>query len=124
MIEIRLNSFGCLLLGAFDSVLDLYRTGRLHTVDEMCVLSFSGELDYWEIDELFLETCCQHKYYQRKEVVYEEMRKEEECTKQQEPEDFGVGCCAKWRQRMWDVMEKPQTSMAARVSIWMVQLLC
>ena len=83
----------------------------------MCVLSFSDDLEYWNIDELYLESCCQHKYHQRKESVFEEMRKEADSLREPAVEDFGEGYCAKWQQKLWDLLEKPQTSMAARVTI-------
>jgi len=82
----------------------------------MCVLSFSDDLEYWNIDELYLESCCQHKYHQRKEHVFEEMRKEADSLLEPAGEDFGTGYCSNWQQKLWDLLEKPQTSMAARVS--------
>jgi len=103
---------------AFSSVLNFYRTGKLHLVDDICVLAFADDLEYWGVDELYLESCCQHRYHQRKENVFEEMRKEAESVRGQGgavDEDFGSGVCAKWQRRVWDLMEKPQTSMAARV---------
>ena len=29
--------------------------GKLHVVDEMCVMAFSDDLDYWGIEEVYME---------------------------------------------------------------------
>ena len=100
---------------SFNSVVNFYRTGKLHLVDDICVLSFHDDLEYWGIHEFYLEPCCQHKYYQRKELVMEEMRKEEDLLRERIiEENFGC-CCPLIRKKIWDLMEKPQTSKAARV---------
>ncbi|KAF0301115.1 Potassium voltage-gated channel protein Shab [Amphibalanus amphitrite] len=99
---------------SFSSILNFYRTGKLHLVEEMCVMAFSEDLDYWGIDELYLESCCQHKYHQRREHVHDEMRKEADSLKTREEEDFGTGRCAQYQKFLWDLMEKPTTSLGAR----------
>lgn len=101
---------------SFSSILNFYRTGKLHLVDEMCVLAFSDDLEYWGVDELYLESCCQHKYHQRKEHVHEEMRKEAESLRQRDEEEFGEDKCSQYQKWLWDMLEKPTTSIAARVS--------
>ena len=100
---------------SFGSILNFFRTGKLHLVEEMCVLAFSDDLEYWQIDEMYLETCCQHKYHQRKDHVQEEMKKEAESLKTGEVEDFGDHWCAEYQRYVWDLLEKPTTSIAARV---------
>lgn len=103
---------------SFSSILNFYRTGKLHLVEEMCVLAFSDDLEYWGIDELYLESCCQHKYHQRKEHVSEEMRKEADSLKTGEEEYFGDGRCVSYQKFLWDLLEKPTTSIAARVGFF------
>ncbi|CAG0915971.1 unnamed protein product [Notodromas monacha] len=100
---------------SFSSILNFYRSGKLHIVEEMCVLAFSDDLEFWDIDELYIESCCQHKYHQRKEHLHEEMRKEMESLRQRDEEEFGEGKCAHYQKFLWDLLEKPTTSLAARV---------
>lgn len=100
---------------SFSAVLNFYRTGKLHLVEEMCVLSFSDDLEYWGVDELYLEPCCQQRYYQRKELVFEEIRKEQESLIQRDEEEFGTGTCVEYQKKLWNLLEKPQSSTGARI---------
>lgn len=100
---------------SFNSILNFYRTGKLHVVDEMCVMAFTDDLDFWGIDEVYLETCCQNKFNTRKEHIVDEMKKEAANISKEVEEDFGDGKFAKYQKCLWDLIEKPHTSTAAKV---------
>ena len=100
---------------SFKTILNYYRTGRLHVVDEMCIIAFSDDLQYWDISELWLETCCQNKYMVRKEYVEEEMVKEAQALKKETSEFWGEGPCARSQKFLWDLFEKPESSLGALV---------
>ncbi|KAM7538520.1 hypothetical protein Aperf_G00000047322 [Anoplocephala perfoliata] len=102
------QTFGC--------VLNLYRTGHLHTMDDICVLAYHGDLIYWGIEDHNMDPCCLSRYYRKKEHVEDEMKKVNEIVMQQmDVEYFGDDKCAGYRKKLWDILEKPQTSTAARI---------
>ena len=100
---------------SFKAILDYFRTGRLHVVDEMCIIAFSDDLQYWGISELWLETCCMNKYMVRKEYVEEEMVKEIQNLRKESSEFWGEGLCARSQKFLWDLFEKPESSLGALV---------
>jgi len=104
---------------SFNSVLDFYRTGKLHFVDEMCPIAFSEDLEYWGIDESCLDTCCLLKYHQKKYSIYEEISEKGKELQPGNGDDFGDedGRCHDFRKSLWDLFENPKSSFAAKVSL-------
>lgn len=100
---------------AFSSIIDFYRTGKLHLLDDVCILSYSDELEFWGIEEFYLEQCCLTKFNQRRDHLLEEMRKDKECLHQETDEEFGEGKYNKLRKFTWKLLEKPNSSKAAKV---------
>ena len=39
----------------FSMILDYYRTDKLHCVDELCVLDFAADLEFWQVELGFTE---------------------------------------------------------------------
>jgi len=98
---------------SFNTILNFYRTGKLHLADEMCVLAFGEDLVFWMIDATFMESCCSERFFSRADLVQEEMEDTTAKLEKDDEEDFGTGKFAKYQKMMWDLIEKPDTSMAA-----------
>eukprot|EP00090_Calanus_glacialis_P031394 TRINITY_DN5178_c0_g1_i1.p1 TRINITY_DN5178_c0_g1~~TRINITY_DN5178_c0_g1_i1.p1 ORF type:complete len:553 (-),score=146.49 TRINITY_DN5178_c0_g1_i1:174-1682(-) len=108
----------------FNCILNFYRTGKLHMMEELCVMDFSQDLDYWMIDDIYLEACCEGKYSIKKEYVVTEDKKNSKVNKVEEVyEDFGDGCCAAYQRCLWNLMEKPNSSFFAKcISLFSITL--
>jgi len=91
---------------SFGGVLNFYRTGHLHLVEDLCSFSFHEDLVYWGVDECFLEDCCHLKYVQKKEAILEELKKEEEAEKDdvEITEEHFNGLCPTLNKNLWDLM--------------------
>ncbi|KAH3695946.1 potassium voltage-gated channel subfamily C member 3-like [Dreissena polymorpha] len=46
----------------FNSIIDYYRTGELHVPLEVCGAVVKRELDYWQINENIIKSCCWRTY--------------------------------------------------------------
>ena len=102
----------------FNSILNFYRTGKLHVIDEVCTLEFAQDLEFWMIKEINLEICCIDKFNTRKEHIMAEVEKENKDTTEVEVvEDFGEGYFVPYQRALWDLFEKPQSSHCAKEMI-------
>ncbi|MEQ2233770.1 Potassium voltage-gated channel subfamily V member 1 [Ilyodon furcidens] len=97
----------------FEYVMNFYQTGHLHVMEELCEISFLQEIEYWGIDELRINSCCRERYYRRKEQK-ESLDVRREFDTDDDEEDFVGAVCPGLRRRLWNLLEKPESSHAAR----------
>lgn len=115
-------------------VLNFYNTGKIHLMEELCVFSFSQELEYWGIKELHLDSCCSNKFQEQKECVGAgdwdrrsddqqqnqlqgsfDSSMEELSALDKDVEKFEGSWCAEWRKYIWLRLENPGYSRAAKM---------
>ena len=103
----------------FNSILDIYRRGKLHGITASCAMTFHDDLEYWGIDELFLDPCCALKYYPEREACQNELEGEriskEKAAQRKIEEDYGPSLIGRIRKFLWNLTEYPETSYGARV---------
>ena len=115
--------------GVFAYVLNYYRTGKLHCPADVCGPLFEEELSFWGIDETDVEPCCWMTYRQHRdaeealdvfELNVDTGDDDEEIGKRLGIEDVShnhgnVSFWKKWQPVMWNLLEDPYSSRAARV---------
>lgn len=113
--------------GFFLYVLHFYQTGKLHVMEELCVFSFCQEIEYWGINEFFLDSCCSYRYHERKlESRHHNWDEESEVssvdTSPDEISDINHELlryrslrCGNARKRLWLTMENPGYSIPSKL---------
>ncbi|GCB72474.1 delayed-rectifier potassium channel regulatory subunit KCNS1 [Scyliorhinus torazame] len=113
--------------GLFPYVLNFYQTGKLHLMDELCVFSFSQEIEYWGINEFFLDSCCRYRYHDRKTESRRKNWDEESDvssidTSPDEISDFNRDLLifrglkyGNYRKQLWLTLENPGYSIPSRL---------
>lgn len=111
----------------FRYVLNFYYTGKLHVMEELCVFSFSQEIEYWGINELFIDSCCSNRYQERKEDGPEkdwdqksnegsvDTTSEESSIFEKELEKFDTLWLGNLRKNIWIRMENPGYCLSAKL---------
>ena len=83
-------------------------------------MTFHTDLKYWGIDKLFLDACCALKHYPEMETRRKEYERSKQNlqreAKRREDENFGESSIARCRKFIWNLIEYPETSAAARVN--------
>ncbi|KAA0718092.1 Potassium voltage-gated channel subfamily S member 3 [Triplophysa tibetana] len=116
----------------FRYVLNFYHTGRIHLMEELCVFSFSQELEYWGIKELHIDACCSNKFQEQKECVEDhdwgndddapnqlqdslDSSMEELSAYDKDLEKFEGTWCSERRMQLWLRLENPGYSLSAKI---------
>ena len=103
----------------FNCILDLYRRGRLHCNKSACAMTFQDDLEYWGINDLFLDPCCALDYFVEKDTGEKEhegeMMNRKHLAQRFKDEEFGDSNLGRIRTFLWNMTEYPETSGWARV---------
>ncbi|XP_073708811.1 voltage-gated potassium channel regulatory subunit KCNF1-like [Garra rufa] len=99
---------------AFKCILDLYYYGEIHMKRGICPMCFMKEMDYWGIDMEYLDKCC---ICRLNEVESElaEIAEEVKTILDDLEDDATVTRAQRFQAFLRKLMEKPESSLAARV---------
>ncbi|KAM8953902.1 delayed-rectifier potassium channel regulatory subunit KCNS3 [Pelodytes ibericus] len=111
----------------FRYILNFYYTGKLHVMEELCVFSFCQEIEYWGINELFIDSCCSNKYQEKKETISEKdweqksdvislgSSSDQSSVFERELELFDNLRFGDIRKKIWVRLENPAFSLSAKI---------
>ncbi|XP_021347949.1 potassium voltage-gated channel protein Shaw-like isoform X2 [Mizuhopecten yessoensis] len=100
----------------FNSVIDFYRTGELHVPLEVCGAVVKRELDYWQVNQYCIKSCCWRHYrsYIENKAILDSF------NRSLEKERFYVNIdeyegWKRFQMKIWLILEHPRTSRLAMI---------
>lgn len=93
----------------FRSILNFYRTGKLHYPRHECISAYDEELTFFGIIPEIIGDCCYEEYKDRKRENLERLQDDQEENKDMKLPNMNI------RQTMWRAFENPHTSTMALV---------
>lgn len=107
---------------AFKCIVDVYYFDEIHIKRGICPVCFIKEMEFWKIDQSVLDECCKSYLSEKEEELKEIATKVKVIL-----EDLEVERCVTRAQRcqrfLWKLMEKPGSSLPARI-IAIASFLC
>ncbi|XP_068451076.1 A-type voltage-gated potassium channel KCND3-like isoform X1 [Clinocottus analis] len=94
---------------AFRSILNFYRTGKLHYPRHECITAYDEELIFFGIIPEIIGDCCYEEYKDRKRENMERLQDDQEENKDMKLPHMN------FRETMWRAFENPHTSTMALV---------
>ncbi|MBN3304364.1 potassium voltage-gated channel subfamily F member 1 [Amia ocellicauda] len=99
---------------SFKCILEVYYFGEIHMKRGICPICFMHEMEFWKIDASFLDECCKSNLSEKKEeldeiadrvkLILDDLEGDPTATRWQKCQKF-----------LWKLMEKPESSLPARV---------
>ncbi|XP_051644402.1 potassium voltage-gated channel subfamily V member 2 [Manacus candei] len=104
----------------FQLVYNFYASGVLRVRDELCPCSFLEELSYWGVRLKYTPRCCRICFEERRDELREQLKVQRELRSQAEAEEneqlfHHMRYYGPQRWRLWNLMEKPFSSVTAKV---------
>ncbi len=98
-----------------NSILNFYSNDELHLNNNVCASFFSNELEYWGIDGCEFHECCISKYLNKKNDIFEEIKKEKEIIKEYTHKDKFGEYFPELREKVWKIVTYGEKSFISKV---------
>ncbi|KAM6183740.1 potassium voltage-gated channel subfamily V member 2 [Erethizon dorsatum] len=103
----------------FQLIYNFYTSGVLLVRDELCPRSFLEELGYWGVRLKYTPRCCRICFEERRDELSEQLKIQRELRAQAQAEEaeelfLDMRFYGPQRRRLWNLMEKPFSSVAAK----------
>ncbi|KAJ3607292.1 hypothetical protein NHX12_025602 [Muraenolepis orangiensis] len=103
----------------FHSIFNFYRTGVLWIKDELCPRNFLEEINYWGVRIKNTHRCCRISFEERQDDLNEQLKIQRELEAEVEIEEneelFQDMFMGQQRWAIWNLMEKPFSSVLAKL---------
>ncbi|CAL8249365.1 unnamed protein product [Merluccius merluccius] len=103
----------------FHSIFNFYRTGVLWIKDELCPRNFLEEINYWGVRIKNTHRCCRISFEERQDDLNEQLKIQRELEAEGEIEEneelFQDMFMGRQRRAVWNLMEKPFSSVLAKL---------
>uniref|UniRef100_A0A8C3YRW7 Potassium voltage-gated channel subfamily V member 2 n=1 Tax=Catagonus wagneri TaxID=51154 RepID=A0A8C3YRW7_9CETA len=103
----------------FQLIYNFYASGVLLVRDELCPRCFLEELGYWGVRLKYTPRCCRICFEERRDELSEQLKIQHELRAQAQAEEAeelfqDMRFYGPQRRRLWNLMEKPFSSVAAK----------
>ncbi|KPP63882.1 potassium voltage-gated channel subfamily V member 2-like [Scleropages formosus] len=102
----------------FYYIFHFYRSGVLWVMEELCPINFEEEMEYWGLSMKDTQRCCRILFEEKVDEIKDYLKVERELMAEIEPkhdeEGFKRMFLGSFRKTLWDLIENPYSSLAAK----------